>query len=138
MSGRLLREVITDILSNEYTQVGSERRRVVDRIMAAIEAHPSQPSDDTGTWNTDRPDEAGWVRRIAKECAFRSICPGGHGDADEIERAINHVLKRVLEAADPGCAPTCMHAECKGARDAVNRVRSLLKPEGTSPKEPTT
>ena len=41
------------------------------------------------------PVDAAYIKRLAAECAFRSICPGGHGDAAEIERAMLHLVKRL-------------------------------------------
>lgn len=81
-----------------------------------------------------------WVRRIAKECAFRSICPGGHGDVGEIERAILHVIERCAEKAEQGVCQfgdddtvRCAHTACAVKRVTGRRVRALAAPGKDQP-----
>lgn len=49
----------------------------------------------------------------------------------EVTSAIKAVIERCAQEADPGCGPSCMHCECKGAKDAARRIRALA----TTPTE---
>lgn len=69
-----------------------------------------------------------YARKMAEKAEFVALECSDAERLRAVEAVINEVIETCAREADPGCGERCGHCECKGARDAVKRIRALATP----------